>query len=911
VHAVIVAGPDVTAAGPPAWHTLTAVEACELLGSTPRGLASSEAQRRRAAVGPNELQASEPPSAWALLGAQFRNVLIVILLIATGLSAILGHPVEAVAITVIVAFAVLLGFAQEYRAERAIEALRTIAAPSASVLRDGEETEVPAREVVSGDVIVLRAGDRVAADARLLEAVNLQVQEAALTGESLAVEKAVEPLGDPGAQIGDRVDMAYAGTAVTYGRGLGLVVATGMATEFGRIAGMLATVEAGRTPLQRNLDHLGHLLARAAVAIVAVIVVLGLVRGEPFIDMLVFGTALAVAVVPEALPAVVAISLALGVQRLVKRQALMRRLSAVETLGSTSVICSDKTGTLTRDEMTARRAYVGGAWVDVSGAGFALDGAFAHEGERIDPRDPTSHPLAAPLRRLLEAAALASDATVAVGIDDWHVRGDPTEAALVIAAAKGGLDKAELDASHPRVHEIPFTSETKRMTTLHATLAGDFMACAKGAPEVILAGCEHVSTVGGEEPLDDEGRRAVSWAAREMAGEALRVLAVAARADATLEDAERGMTLLGLVGLIDPPRPEARAAIRTCEGAGIRVVMITGDHPVTATAVAQELALAATGRVVTGSELEAMDDAELARDVDTIDVYARVSPEHKLRVVRALQSQGHVVAMTGDGVNDAPALKQADIGIAMGITGTDVAREAAAMTLTDDNFASIVAAVEEGRGIFGNIKKYLMFLLSSNVGEIGLMAGAAVAGLPLPLTAVQILYVNLATDGLPALALAVDPPEPDLMRRSPRDPRAGVFTRPVVTLMLVAGTWAALVNLGLFWGLLESGRGEAEAMAMTFVSLVLIQFWNAFNFRSDRLSTLTHPFANRWLNLAIGWELTLLLAVVYVPFVQEPFGTLALSLSDWALVMGLSATIVPVIEAAKWLERRGWFGRLS
>ncbi len=909
---MIVAGPDTTAARPPAWHTLTTGEACDRLSSSARGLASSEAQRRRAAVGPNELLAVEPPSAWALLRAQFRNVLIVILLIATGLSAILGHPIEAIAITVIVAFAVLLGFAQEYRAERAIEALRTMAAPTASVLRDGQEMETPARDLVPGDVLVLRAGDRVAADVRLLEAVGLQVQEAALTGESLAVEKSVDALDDAAVQIGDRVDMAYAGTAVTYGRGRGLVVATGMATEFGRIAGMLATVEAGRTPLQRNLDRLGHLLARVAVAIVAVIVLVGLLRGQPFVEMLVFGTALAVAVVPEALPAVVAISLALGVQRLVERQALMRQLAAVETLGSTSVICSDKTGTLTRDEMTARRVFVGGAWVDVSGAGFALEGAFTHEGEPIDVRDPASHALAAPLRRLLEAAALASDATVASGDDDdWQVRGDPTEAALVIAAAKGGLDKSELDESLPRVHEIPFTSETKRMTTLHATPGGDVVACAKGAPEVILAGCERVSTDAGEVALDDDRRRAVSLAAREMAEGALRVLAVAARADATPEGAERDMTLLGLVGLIDPPRPEARAAIRTCEEAGIRVVMITGDHPVTATAVAHELGLAAAGRVVTGSELEAMDDAELARDVDTIDVYARVSPEHKLRVVRALQAEGHVVAMTGDGVNDAPALKQADIGVAMGITGTDVAREAAAMTLTDDNFASIVAAVEEGRGIFGNIKKYLMFLLSSNVGEVGLMAGAAVAGLPLPLTAVQILYVNLATDGLPALALSVDPPEPDLMRRSPRDPRVGVFTRPVVTLMLVAGAWAALVNLGLFWGLLESGRSEAEAMTMTFVSLVLIQFWNAFNFRSDRLSALTRPFANRWLNLAIAWELTLLLAIVYVPFLQGPFGTYGLSATDWALVVGLSLTILPVIEAAKWMERRGWFGSLA
>jgi Ca2+-transporting ATPase len=396
-----------------------------------------------------------------------------------------------------------------------------------------------------------------------------------------------------------------------------------------------------------------------------------------------------------------------------------------------------------------------------------------------------------------------------------------------------------------------------------------------------------------------------------MAGEAMRVLAIAAKPGARAEDAEEGMTLLGLVGLIDPPRSEARDAIRTCEDAGIRVVMITGDHPLTAKAVAREVGLTQSDRVVTGAEREAVTEEELEREAELIDVYARVSPEHKLRIVQALQHGGHVVAMTGDGVNDAPALKQADIGVAMGITGTDVAREAAAMTLTDDNFASIVAAVEEGRGIFDNIKKYLMFLLSSNIGEIGLMAGAAVAGLPLPLTAVQILYVNLATDGLPALALSVDPPERDLMRRAPRDPRTGVFTRPVVTLMLVAGTWATLANLALFWGLLETGREESEAMAITFVSLVLIQFWNAYNFRSDRRSIVHRPFANRWLNRAILWETTLLLVVVYAPFLQGAFGTFALSAADWALVLGVSLTIVPVIEVAKWMERHSWFGRLS
>jgi Ca2+-transporting ATPase len=864
----------------------------------------AEAARRLAEYGPNELQAARRISPWAILAAQLMNVLILILLAATALSAFLGHGVEAIAISVIVLFAVVLGFVQEYRAERAIEALRRMAAPTAAVLRDGRETEVASRELVPGDVLILRAGNRVAGDARLLEAVNLQVQEAALTGESVPVEKRVAVLDDADLALGDRQNMVYAGTAATYGRGRALVVATGMQTEFGKIARLLETVERGKTPLQENLDKLGRALARAAFVIVAAIVALGLLRGQPFLELLMFGVALAVAVVPEALPAVVTISLALGVQRLVKRRALMRRLPAIETLGSTSVICSDKTGTLTKDEMTARRLYVAGQRIDVSGAGYEPHGEFSRDGMRVE--------VSAPLERQLRAAALASDAQIVHDQTDgtWRVQGDPTEGALVVAAAKAGLSKVDLDARFRRVHEIPFASETKRMTTLHATADG-VVAYAKGAPEVILESCTRHLTAEGELPLDGASRSAVLEAARQMAGEALRVLAVAARADATPENAEREMTLLGLVGMIDPPRAEAAAAVRTCERAGIRVVMITGDHPTTAQAVARELGLLKTGRVVTGPELEAMSEADLEREVANIDVYSRVSPAHKLRVVSALQGQGHVVAMTGDGVNDAPALKKADIGVAMGITGTDVAKEAAAMTLTDDNFASIVAAVEEGRGIFGNIKKYLMFLLSSNIGEIGLMAGATLMGLPMPLTAVQILYVNLATDGLPALALAVDPPEPDLMRRAPRNPRTGIFTRPVVTLMMVGGIWSAAVNLGLFAWALNSGRSVTDAMTMTFVSLVLIQFWNAYSFRSDRLSVLNRPFANRWLNLAVVWELALLLLIVYVPVLHEPFGTFSLPPKAWVIVIGLSLTILPVLELAKWMGRRGWFGELD
>ncbi|OAN41710.1 ATPase [Chloroflexus islandicus] len=877
------------------WHSRDLAEVYAELDSSPAGLTSAEAARRLAQYGPNELQAAARVSPWAILLAQFQNVLIIILLIATGLSLLLGHGIESIAIMVIVLFAVLLGFIQEYRAERAIEALRRLAAPNATVLRDGVEQAIPARDLVPGDVVLLHAGDRVPADLRLIEAVNLQIEEAALTGESLPVEKTVDLLVPATAPVGDRRNMVYAGTSVSYGRGRGIVVATGMQTEFGTIATMLQTIETGRTPLQENLDRVGHTLARAALVIVAVITVLGLWRGQPLVEMIIFGIALAVAVVPEALPAVVTISLAIGVQRMVKRNALMRRLPAVETLGSTSVICTDKTGTLTKDEMTARRLFVAGQWWDITGSGYAPVGEFRLN-DRPTPPDEA-------VRQLLRGAALASDARVVYRDERWQAQGDPTEAALVVAAAKAGLAVDELVAQAPRVAEIPFSSETKRMTTLHH-IGGVTVAYAKGAPEVIVPACSHWLAPTGPAPFTPSDRARVLNAAQEMAGAALRVLAIATKTPATLDDAEHDLTLLGLVGMIDPPRPEAKIAIATCQQAGIRVVMITGDHPLTATAIARELGLLRHGKVMTGSELDALSDDDFARIAETVDVYARVAPAHKLRVVAALQRKGYVVAMTGDGVNDAPALKKADIGIAMGITGTDVTKEAAAMTITDDNFASIVAAVEEGRRVFGNIKKYLMYLLSSNIGEITLMAGATLAGLPLPLTAVQILYVNLATDGLPALALAVDPPDDDLMRQPPRDPRRGIFTRPVVGLMMIGGFWSALVNIALFVWALQSGRGMVEAMTMTFVSLVLIQFFKAYNFRSDHLSVFHRPFANRWLNLAILWELLLLAGVVYLPFLHEPFGTFPLSLNDWLIVVLVALTVVPVLEAAKWVLRR-------
>lgn len=888
------------------WHTKTIEQAVEKLASKATGIGQAEAAERLTKYGPNEIKAAQRISAWNILIDQFKNVLILILLGATVISLFLGHGIESIVIAVIVLFAVLLGFIQEYRAERAIEALREMAAPTAKVIRDGKEFQVPAREVVPGDIVVLHTGDRIPADGRLVESVNLQVEEAALTGESVPVEKHADPLSTADLPVGDRRNMVYAGTAVTYGRGRALIVATAMQTEFGKIAQLLQTVETGKTPLQQNLDRVGTVLARVAFVVVAIIVALGLLRGQPFIEMLIFGIALAVAVVPEALPAVVTISLAIGVQKMVKRHALIRRLPAVETLGSTSVICSDKTGTLTKDEMTVRKVYVAGKTYNVSGSGYAPRGEFSLNGS--GPTKPTDE-----LRHILTAAVLASDAVLLPDENkdnDWDIKGDPTEGALVVAAAKAGLEKETLDAQFPRRQEIPFTSETKRMTTLHETAEG-VVAYTKGAPEVILENCDHILTANGVKPLDDATRQEIVTVAREMASNALRVLGIASKSNAELKTDQHDMTFLGLAGMIDPPRPEAKQAIVVCEQAGIRPVMITGDHPVTAEAVARELGLLKRGRVVTGAELNDISDEDFKREVEDIEVYARVSPAHKLRVVTALQANHHIVAMTGDGVNDAPALKKADIGIAMGITGTDVTKEAAEMTLTDDNFASIVAAVEEGRGVFGNIKKYLMYLLSSNIGEIGLMAGSALLGLPIPLTAVQILYVNLATDGLPALALSIDPPEKDLMKRRPRNPRTGIFTRPVVSLMVAGGVWSTVINLSLFAWALGSGRSLEEAMTMTFVSLVLIQFFKAYNFRSDRHSVLNRPFENKWLNIAILWEIVLLLLIVYVPALHEPFNTFSLPWMDWLIVLALSLTISPILEFVKWMERKGWLGILD
>ena len=895
------------------WHNLEISEVLTSLDSKREGLSQGEAQRRLAQFGPNELAEKKKISPWVIFFEQFKNFIIIILLVAVALSAVMGEVADAIVIFAIVLFAAGLSFIQEYRAERAMEALKRMAAPSASVLRDRMEIEISATELVPGDIILLRTGDKIPADARLIDAVNLKTDEASLTGESIPLEKTGKAvMGE--ASIGDRKNMVFLGTAAVYGRGLAVITATGMSTEFGKIATMLQAVEKERTPLQVNLDQLGKWIAIGALALCFILAGIGVLRGHGILEMLIWGVSLAVAAVPEALPAVVTISLAIGVQRMVQRHALIRKLPAVETLGSTTYICSDKTGTLTQDQMTVRRIYADAKLIDVTGVGYEPKGEFRVGGKALKPEDDVA------LQRLLHIGSLCNDTTLNSVNGVWLIKGDPTEGALVVTAAKAGLWQEELQIQFPRISEIPFSSETKRMTTTHQTSQGK-TAYSKGAPEVILSSCNRIFRNGEETALTSEDRKTIMAVAQEMAEDALRVLALAYKplddtALITDQTIEKDMVFVGLVGMIDPPREEVKEAIKTCDRAGIKSVMITGDHKLTAVAIARELGILKKGVASTGAEIDNLSDEKFEALVEKIEVYARVSPSHKLRVVEALTKRGHVVAMTGDGVNDAPALKKADIGIAMGITGTDVTKEAADMVLTDDNFASIVAAVEEGRGIFGNIKKYLMYLLSSNIGEILLMAVAILfgplIGLPygaIPLIAIQILYVNLATDGLPAIALAVDPADPDVMRQKPRPRGQGIFTKPVITLMAIGGIWSCLVNLLIFKWALDVGKSMTEAQTMCFLTLVVIQFFKAYNFRSDRHSIFKIGFfKNKWLNLAIIWETILLCLIIYVPPLQGPFNTFPLDLVDWTIVLVSAGTIFPVLELSKavirWQERK-------
>ena len=872
------------------------------------GLSQEEAQRRLAEFGPNELAGKEKISPWIIFLEQFKNFLIIILLVAVILSAIMGEVADAIVIFAIVLFAAGLGFIQEYRAEKAMEALKRMAAPMASVLRNGKEAEIPSRELVPGDIIILRTGDRIPADGRLIEAVNLKADEASLTGESVPVEKTAKVL--PGEiSVGDRKNMVFMGTAAVYGRGMAIVTSTGMGTEFGKIATMLQEVEKEQTPLQINLDQLGKWIAIGALALCFVLAGIGVLRGHQILEMLIWGVSLAVAAVPEALPAVVTISLALGVQKMVRRHALIRKLPAVETLGCTTFICSDKTGTLTQDQMTIRRIYVDDKLIDVTGVGYEPKGEFHLDGKALNPEKDAA------LQRLLQIGSLCNDTSLASADGVWGIKGDPTEGALVVTAAKAGLWQKELQSQSPRIHEIPFSSETKRMTTIHQTSQGK-IAYSKGAPEVILSSCSQIYRNEQEAKLNDADKSNILSVSHEMAGDALRVLGIAYKrvpdTATTTEATEQEMVFVGLAGMIDPPREEVKEAVKLCDQAGIRSVMITGDHKLTAVAIAKELGILKEGVAFTGAEIDNLSDEEFEALAEKIEVYARVSPAHKLRVVEALTKKGHVVAMTGDGVNDAPALKKADIGVAMGITGTDVTKEAADMILTDDNFASIVAAVEEGRGIFSNIKKYLIYLLSCNFGEILLMAAVILfgplMGLPagtIPLIAIQLLYVNLATDGLPAIALSVDPPDLDIMKQKPRPRKQTIFTAPVLRYMAGAGIWTALVTLVVFLWAIDSGKDFLEAQGLCFITLILIEFFNAFNCRSLEYSLFKiGPFSNKWLIWSILITLAMTIPIFYVPFLQEVFHAYALSLTDWIIAILSASTIFIAAEIYKLIISR-------
>ncbi|HUV49508.1 MAG TPA: cation-translocating P-type ATPase [Anaerolineae bacterium] len=899
------------------WNNLEIKEVLSSLQSTPKGLSQEEAERRLVEYGPNELQKKKRVPPWVLFLEQFKNFLVIILLIAAIISGALaawgeGDVWDPILIVIIILFATILGFAQEFRSEKALEALKKMTAHTAAVIRSGKEKKIPGREIVPGDIILLRTGDRVPADSRLFEAVNLKTNEAALTGESVSSEKNSDVVsGDVPA--GDRKNMVHMGTTVVYGRGKAIVTGIGMATEFGHIADMLQEVKTPPTPLQISLDKIGKALGFACLVICLILAVAGIVIGifDNILNAFIWGVSLAVAAVPEALPAVVTITLAIGVQRMAKRHALMRRLPAVETLGCTDFICSDKTGTLTQDQMTVKKLYVGNRIIDVTGAGYEPKGDFYLHGNSYDPRQDHH------LQRLMQINVLCNDSQLVTVDGAWQIKGDPTEGALAVAAAKAGIEQGSLINQFTRINEIPFSSERKRMTTIHNALKG-WMACSKGAPEVILNSCDRIYIDEQERGLTEQDRRQILEINKQMAEQALRVLGMAYKplsGDELAEEAEKGMVFAGLAGMIDPPREEVKEAIGLCDQAGIRSVMITGDHKLTAMAIARELGLLKDNAIaISGRELDELSDDELDKVVEEIRVYARVSPAHKMRVVGALQKKGHVVAMTGDGVNDAPALKKADIGIAMGITGTDVSKETAAMVLADDNYASIVAAVEEGRGVYDNIKKFLMYLLSSNLGEILLMTSVilfgslSMLGIPrgtLPLIAVQILWVNLVTDGLPALALAVDPMSPDIMKQRPRRRQEGIFNSRVITLIAIGGVWSCIINVGIFSWALEAGKNIIEAQSLVFMTLIFIQFFKAVNYRSDRLSIFEIGiFTNKWLGWAILASFAMCIPLFYIPFFQDRFHTFPLSLPDWTIVILSSATIFIVLEIAKLVIRR-------
>ncbi len=881
------------------WHTLDPAETAARLAVDPaHGLPASEVRARLAQHGENRLKEKPPRSKWLAFADQFKNLLILVLIGAAALAGAIGDIKDAVVILIVVVLNALLGFWQEHRAEATLAALKKMLSPVARVRRDGSMQEVPAGKLVPGDIVLLEAGDRVPADGRVLAAHNAELAEAVLTGESHAVAKVADAVLAPTAPLAERCNMAYMNTVVTRGRLELLITDTGMATEMGRLAGMLDAAEPGPTPLQIQLDALGKRLALIAGVVIGVIFILGIARQLPLVDIILTSIALAVAAIPEGLPAVVTVTLALGMHRMAKNRAIVKKLAAVETLGSTTVICSDKTGTLTLNQMTARALYVHGRRFVVSGEGYTDQGT-------ITADDGSALPDLAPL---LRPAALTNDSR----IRDGQLIGDPTEGALLALAAKGGFEAETLARQSGRIAEIPFDSAHKFMATFHQD-GENVQLCVKGAPDVLLKRATAWLGSDGVLALDAAAREGLRAENADLAGRAMRVLAVAVKnipahafdPAGDLMTHVDDLTFVGLIGIIDPPRSEAADAIRLCRQAGIQVKMITGDHRLTAAAIARELGL--EGEVLTGGELDALSDAELDERIERVAVFARVHPAQKVRIVQVLKHRGHVVAMTGDGVNDAPALKQADIGVAMGITGSEVTKEAAAMVLTDDNFATIVRAVKEGRAIFDNIVKFVRFQLSTNMGALQTVLGASLLGLPTPFTAIQILWINIIMDGPPAMSLGVEPARDGVMLESPRAPGQRILTVLRFARLFIYGLTMAVGTLGLFYYALP--QGQTYALTMAFTTFVLFQFFNVFNARAEHGTAFNSAFfRNRWLWLSLGMVLAMHALAVHWGPAQAIFRTTDLQLADWGLAALVASSVLLLDEARKFATGI-WRGR--
>ncbi|QDI90575.1 calcium-translocating P-type ATPase, SERCA-type [Salicibibacter halophilus] len=872
------------------------------------GLDEHEASRRLQKHGANQLL-EEKRTPWPILFLeQFKDFMVIILLVATFVSGLLGEYIDALVIIGIVTVNALLGFAQERKAENSLHALKELSAPEVNVLRDGRWQSLPSADVVPGDVIQLGNGDRISADIRLVETMRLAIEESSLTGESVPAEKDADPISGDSAPLADRHNMAFAGTMVSRGRGKGVVVDTGMKTEMGKIAHLLQSTETTMTPLQHRLAQLGKILIAGAILLTALVVFLGIIQGQPVYQMFIAGVSLAVAAIPEGLPAIVTVALALGVQRMIRHKAIVRRLPAVETLGCASVICSDKTGTLTKNDMTVTKLWTWSEEWEVDGEG--LDASFSSDRNAENPAksketsDLLMYGLLCNNAEMIKKEPARDSKTKIQKHEEVEISGEPTEAALVLAAARAGLFPEDAARKFHRLDEMPFDSTRKRMTVIVKDQNGRRFVITKGAPDVLISKCATARINGEDRPLTPALKAQWEKTVSRMAKQALRTIAIAVKPlpkDVNHEaaDVERDMTLLGLQAMMDPPRPDVKTAIKQCREAGIKTVMITGDHVETARAVASDLdMLPAHGEVLTGEQLDAMDDQMLHTAVGKTYVYARVSPEHKLRIVKAVQQNGHVVAMTGDGVNDAPALKAADIGVAMGKSGTDVAKEASALVLGDDKFSTIKAAIEEGRNIYDNIRKFIRYMLASNVGEILVMLFALLLGLPLPLVAIQILWINLVTDGLPAMALGVDKAESDVMKRNPRNPREGIFARGLGTKVMTRGLLIGLVSLAAFVITLY-GTGIPElthAQTVAFATLVMAQLIHVFDCRSEYSVFHRSPFENKPLLWAVLSSVVLLLIVIYVPVLQPIFYTTALGLYDWLLILGLSA--IPTVALA-------------